>query len=190
MSGQPGGGAAAGAAGTGRPGRPADDADLQIMDSAAELFGFLAAQGEQIAQRLGVPVFFLKALHLLDHPMAMKDLGRRMHCDPSFVTGIADMLEKRGLAAREPDPADRRVKRLVLTPAGVRLKEQVEAEVLARLPWRQALPPAERACLLGHITAMLRHLREAADPAAGRRPQRLEGVTAGLQTTRRPPEAT
>ncbi len=30
--------------------------------------------------------------------MAMKELGKRMHCDPSFVTLVADMLEKRGLA--------------------------------------------------------------------------------------------
>lgn len=174
MTGQPASGVPAG---SGCAGQHPGDADMQIMDSAAELFGFLTAEGERIAQRLGVPVFFLKALHMLDHPMAMKDLGRRMHCDPSFVTGIADMLEKRGLAAREPDPADRRVKRLVLTPAGTQLKEQVESEVAARLPWRQALPPAERDCLLGHITAMLRFLREAAGS------QQPEEVRAGLNQT-------
>ena len=164
-------------------GRMPDDLDLEILDSCAELFGFLIAQGEQLAQRLGVPAFFLKALHLLDHPMAMKELGRRMHCDPSFVTGVADMLEKRGLAVREPDPADRRVKRLVLTPAGEDLKRQVEAEILARVPWRRALDTGERACLLGHLTAMRNLLKQetAGGPARPAAPAPAGGeVNAGL----------
>ena len=75
----------------------------------------------------------------------MKELGLRMHCDPSFVTSIADMLEKRGLAVREPDPADRRVKRLVLTSAGLDMKHQMEQAMLARLPWRQSPHRDERA---------------------------------------------
>jgi DNA-binding MarR family transcriptional regulator len=134
---------------------------MEIMDCLAELFGFVAVQGEQIARRLRVPAFFLKALRQLDHPMAMKDLGRRMHCDPSFVTGIADLLEQRGLAVRESDPADRRVKRIVLTPAGEELKRQVDAEIAASAPWRQVMDTGTRACLLGHIHTMVRALREA-----------------------------
>jgi DNA-binding MarR family transcriptional regulator len=78
----------------------------------------------------------------------MKELGLRMHCDPSFVTGIADMLEKRGLAVREPDPADRRVKRLVLTSAGLDMKHQMEQAMLARMPWRRSLSQDERVTLI------------------------------------------
>ena len=63
----------------------------------------------------------------------------RMRCDPSFVTNIADQLEKRGLATRESDPADRRVKRIALTPAGLELKQRIETEILNGLPWRHAL---------------------------------------------------
>lgn len=181
---QPGSGtdAAAGLA-SGCASRSPDAADMEILDSVAEMFGFVAAQGEQIARRLGVPLFFIKALHLMDHPMAMKDLGRRMHCDPSFVTGVADMLEKRGLAVREPDPADRRVKRLVLTPAGEDLKHQVEAEILALLPWRNALADGERTCLLGHIRTMVRSLRGGAGgpvPPPAPPPASPEEVNAGL----------
>jgi DNA-binding MarR family transcriptional regulator len=64
------------------------------------------------------------------------------------------MLEKRGLAVRESDPGDRRVKRLVLTPAGEELKLQVEQAVLARIPWRTALSTDERSCLLTLIRKM------------------------------------
>jgi DNA-binding MarR family transcriptional regulator len=125
-----------------------DQLDMDLLDAAGGLFARLLAEAEQLAKEFGVPTFFLKALHLIDAPLAMKELGQRMHCDPSFVTGIADMLEKRGLAVREPDPADRRVKRLVLTDAGLAMKCQMEQAMVARMPWRQALTPDERATLV------------------------------------------
>jgi DNA-binding MarR family transcriptional regulator len=128
--------------------------DLEILDSVAGLFGRLVAEGEALAKSFGIPVFVIKALHMLDNPLAMKDLGQRMHCDPSFITSIADTLEKHGLAVREPDPADRRVKRLVLTPAGADLKARLENEVLSRTPWRQCLTREQRASLLALIRAM------------------------------------
>ena len=128
--------------------------DLEILDSVAGLFGRLVAEGEALAKSFGIPVFVIKALHMLDNPLAMKDLGQRMHCDPSFITSIADTLEKHGLAARESDPADRRVKRLVLTPAGADLKARIEDEVLSHTPWRQSLSREQRASLLALIQAM------------------------------------
>ncbi len=137
--------------------------DLDLLDALAGLIAELLARGERVAQTFEVPSFFIKALHMLDGPLAMKDLGRRMHCDPSFVTGIADMLEKRGLAVRESDPGDRRVKRLVLTPAGQELKRQVEQAVLAHMPWRTALSTDERSCLLTLIQKMAPPLCTAED---------------------------
>ncbi|MGP7996373.1 MAG: MarR family winged helix-turn-helix transcriptional regulator [Streptosporangiaceae bacterium] len=125
-----------------------DQLDMDLLDAAGGLVARLLAEAELLAKEFGVPAFFLKALHLIDAPLAMKELGQRMHCDPSFVTGIADMLEKRGLAVREPDPADRRVKRLVLTSAGVDMKHQMELGMLARMPWRQSLSQDERATLI------------------------------------------
>jgi DNA-binding MarR family transcriptional regulator len=132
-----------------------DRLDAEILDSMAELLAAMLTRAEEVAQRHGVPIFFLKALHRLDCPLAMKDLGLRMRCDPSFVTSIADQLEKRGLATRESDPADRRVKRIALTPAGLELKERIENEILNGLPWRHALDNDERACLLGLVRKLL-----------------------------------
>ena len=128
--------------------------DLEILDAVAGLFARLLAEGEDIARSFGIPTFVIKALHMLDGPLAMKELGRRMHCDPSFITGIADTLERHGLAARESDPGDRRVKRLVLTPTGAELKRRLEDEILARTPWRLMLGPDDRASLLALIQRM------------------------------------
>jgi MarR family transcriptional regulator, organic hydroperoxide resistance regulator len=129
--------------------------DWEVADGFFELIGNIVGQAEQVAQRLAVPAPFIKALHILECPMAMKELGKRMHCDPSFVTLVADMLEKRGLARREPHSADRRIKNLVLTEDGVALKQRVEEEVKSRMPWNLALDETERAQLLALIRKML-----------------------------------
>ena len=130
-----------------------DQLDSEILDAMGELIAALIARSEQIAQRFGVPAFCLKALHLLDSSMAMRDLSKFMHCDPSFVTAIADLLEKRGLARREASTADRRIKNLVLTQEGIGLRGKIEREFMAHMPWR-ALDQQERRCLLSLIRKM------------------------------------
>jgi DNA-binding MarR family transcriptional regulator len=154
--------------------------DLEILDSVAGLFGRLVAEGEALAKSFGIPVFVIKALHILDNPLAMKDLGRRMHCDPSFITSIADTLEKHGLAAREPDPADRRVKRLVLTPAGAELKARIEDEVLSHTPWRQTLSREQRASLLALIRIMNPPLSAMEADCPGEEVSKLLASAAGM----------
>lgn len=139
--------------------------NAEILESVSELIGRVISHGEQLAQKLGIPAPFIKALHTMDCPMAMKDLGKRMRCDPSFVTLVADMLEKRGLARREPHPADRRVKNIVLTDDGLSLKQRLETEIAARMPWSRALTDDERAQLLALIRKMLRADSQAEDAA-------------------------
>ena len=134
---------------------PSEQLDAQIVEGLSELIGRIIAHGERLARDLGIPSYFVKALHTLNCPMAMKDLGQRMHCDPSFVTVVADMLEKRGLARREAHPGDRRVKNLVLTDAGITLKQRVESELATRMPWSRALSMTEREQLLALIRKMI-----------------------------------
>jgi MarR family transcriptional regulator, organic hydroperoxide resistance regulator len=151
---------------TSAPDHSADQQTSEVADCFFELIGNIVGQAEQLAHRLGIPAPFIKALHTLDCPMAMKELGKRMHCDPSFVTLLADMLEKRGLAKREPHPADRRVKNIVLTSDGEDLKQRVEAELTARMPWNRALNESERAQLLALIRKMLSADESGADAGA------------------------
>ena len=146
-----------------------DQVEDEILDAVAELIGRIMALGENIAQRLSVPGPFLKALHMLECPMAMKDLGKKMHCDPSFVTVIADMLEKRGLARREAHAGDRRIKNIVLTGEGLDLKHRIEHEMAVRMPWSSALTRDERVELLRLIRKMLRDDAPPGDAAAAPR---------------------
>jgi len=66
-------------------------------------------------------------------PRQMGELATYLACDSSNITGITDRLEERGLVTREPDPADRRVKMLVLTPKGDKLRAKI-TEALAEPP--------------------------------------------------------
>src|SRR4051812_31159184 len=66
-------------------------------------------------------------LHLMEpgSPLPMGKIAEALACDASNVTGLIDRLESRGLVRRLASTADRRVKVLELTPAGVRLRSIV-----------------------------------------------------------------
>jgi MarR family transcriptional regulator, organic hydroperoxide resistance regulator len=65
------------------------------------------------------------ALLQLESPLPMHRLAAVLGCDNSNVTGLVDRLEARGLVARQASPDDRRVKHIVLTTAGLRLRQQL-----------------------------------------------------------------
>src|ERR1700755_1630147 len=128
----------------------------QISDTFPELSKSSHALGQRIAVEFGFNSSDAIALMKLDAPLTMKELGQRMGCDPSFVTSIADALEKHGLARREPSLRDRRSKNIVLTPEGATVRDRLFREILAQAPWCTALDTGERRCLLGLMRKMLR----------------------------------
>ena len=73
------------------------------------------------------------ALQTLEEPKPMGELAKQLVCDNSNVTWITDRLEERGLVTRTQAPHDRRVRLLVLTPKGRRLREEI-GERLAQPP--------------------------------------------------------
>lgn len=55
-------------------------------------------------------------------------LAERLDVRPATVTGLTDRLFRNGLISRHPDPTDRRVVRIELTPDGERVLREVNAE--------------------------------------------------------------
>jgi DNA-binding MarR family transcriptional regulator len=53
----------------------------------------------------------------------MRSLAERLDYDASNLTTLVDRLQRRGAVERRPDPVDRRVKALVLTPEGEQLRQ-------------------------------------------------------------------
>jgi DNA-binding MarR family transcriptional regulator len=67
----------------------------------------------------------LMVLKALDRPRPMSDVAATLACDSSNLTGITDRLEERGLVRRGADEKDRRVRLLVLTDEGKRVRRKV-----------------------------------------------------------------
>jgi MarR family transcriptional regulator, organic hydroperoxide resistance regulator len=128
----------------------------QISDTFPELFKLFHDLGQRIAIEFGFNASDAIALIKLDAPLTMKELGQRMGCDPSFITTIADSLEKHGLARREPSLRDRRSKNIVLTPEGEAVRDRLFRELMTRAPWCSGLDTGERRCLLGLMRKMIR----------------------------------
>lgn len=120
--------------------------DRQLEEEIAQLVFALAGRfrsrvGILLTQLdLTVPQAWL--LLSLDQPRAMGEVANRVRSDPSTVTWLVDRLEARGLLTRCSQSSDRRVKRLVLTPEGERMREHLHA-VFADVPGLAALSPVQ-----------------------------------------------
>jgi DNA-binding MarR family transcriptional regulator len=102
------------------------------------------------------------ALRALDQPRPMGELARLLACDNSNITGIVDRLEERGLVERTAADHDRRVKLIVLTAEGKRVRERLER--------RMAEPPPPILSLSTEDQGALRDILRRAAAS-------LEGVT-------------
>lgn len=83
-------------------------------------------------------------------PRKMSDLANALFCDNSNVTGIVDRLEQRGLVRRQAAEGDRRVRLLVLTDEGERMRVEITK--------RMAEPPAPIASLSEEDQTTLRDI--------------------------------
>ena len=85
----------------------------------------LQANFAAIAAEAGLTATQAKLLMQLrpSEALPMRALAERLSYDPSNLTGVADKLEQRGAVERRPDPGDRRVKALVITVEGQRLRD-------------------------------------------------------------------
>ncbi len=125
----------------------------QLMTELARL---LRALGKTVrthvqatAEASGLTPPQMWALQHLDDSCHMGALGDRLGIDKSYVTAIVDGLERAGLVERQPDPGDRRVRNLVLTEEGRRVRVRFERDLVAGLPFGAHLSTAELAQLNG-----------------------------------------
>ncbi|MFI5718837.1 MarR family winged helix-turn-helix transcriptional regulator [Nocardia sp. NPDC051750] len=84
------------------------------------------------------------------------ELAASLGCDKTNITGMVDRLERRGYLTREPDPADRRVSRVVLTADGIAVGEEIRAAVSGRLTTGTSTgTPGELATTVAGLVAAL-----------------------------------
>jgi len=99
------------------------DARWRAWRSLLEVASFVTQRiDEDLRDQVGVDIQTYDAmLHTKEAGEAgirMTDLADRVLLSKPGLTALVDRLEDRGLLARQPERQDRRVKRIVLTPAG------------------------------------------------------------------------
>jgi DNA-binding MarR family transcriptional regulator len=125
------------------------------------LAGFTAAKMQSglhsaAAREHGLSPGHMKALSMLDpdEPKPMRALADALVCDASTVTWLVDRLEERGLVERRPLPEDRRVKTLILTPLGIRTREELSRALYEPPDELLALDPAALETLRDALRAL------------------------------------
>jgi DNA-binding MarR family transcriptional regulator len=88
-------------------------------------------------------------------PLSAGDLGARTSSDAFRVVRAIDLLVKRGLITRKPDPRDRRRARLELTDAGRSVYEQIEQGAIANENFIRAGLTAQEVRVLESILARI-----------------------------------
>jgi DNA-binding MarR family transcriptional regulator len=116
----------------------ADKKKLPLERWISYRFGLVAARmGEVMASRyvapheLPMPAWRSLAVIARFGPLSAGELGAKTSSDPYRVVRAIDLLVKRGLITREPDPEDRRRARLELTPAGREVHDEIEKGAIA-----------------------------------------------------------
>jgi DNA-binding MarR family transcriptional regulator len=106
----------------------------EIIDRLLDLFRRMQGALAAAAAVFGLTPAEARTLIWLDQPAPMGAMAEALHCDASYVTQLSDGLEKQGYIERVPDPRDRRVRQLVLTKEGRRLRTRLLARVHATSP--------------------------------------------------------
>src|SRR5215203_2490733 len=103
-------------------------------------------------------------------PRKMSKLAQALFCDNSNVTGIVDRLEERGLVRREAAEGDRRVKLLVLTEDGERVRVGITKRMAEPPPPIASLSEADQQALRDILKRAVEGISdgEIADALAGK----------------------
>lgn len=116
------------------------------------LFDFListAPHRTNVLGRFGLTPNDSRALSALsqEEGRTMRSLADEWRCDASNATWIVDRLERAGLAVRRSKPNDRRVKLVLLTPKGARMRREVMEAFYSPPPELLALGTADLTAL-------------------------------------------
>jgi DNA-binding MarR family transcriptional regulator len=132
----------------------------------------LGKEADRVVQPFGLTRAQFDILKILEHQTAdgsadQTALGRMLVVNRSNITGIVDRMERDGLVVRAGDPADRRIKRIRVTPKGRRLFRSADAAYVRRTAEVVAgLTPSDFAALCRLMESIRAALRRASSKKA------------------------
>jgi DNA-binding MarR family transcriptional regulator len=145
---------------------PPRGTDAELAELASRLRLAVArlhrrARSEAITAGDDVSASRLAALATIEKagPLTLGELAAEEQVQPPSMTRIVSRLEEQGLVTREIDPSDRRVARVVVTPAGAELLAVTRTRRTAFLAQRVArFTPDERRTLADALPLLERIL--------------------------------
>jgi DNA-binding MarR family transcriptional regulator len=150
--------------------RPFDTRAHEAVLSIFVTASLLGKEADRVLRGFGLTQAQFDMLMLLRYQTAdgtadQTSLGRMLVVNRSNVTGLVDRMERDGLVTRADDPADRRINRVRMTPAGEKLLDRAEQAYAARTREVVAgLTPADLATLCRLLEAVRTALREGPSP--------------------------
>jgi DNA-binding MarR family transcriptional regulator len=133
----------------------------------------LAEIRRRLAADCSMPRFDLLANLEHDDGQTLAALSRRMLVTAGNLTGLVDRAERDGVVERRPDPSDRRLSRVFLTPKG---RELVEAILPVHAAHVSELLSALEATERRDLRRLLGRLRESLAARTKSAPARAAGV--------------
>ena len=97
-------------------------------------------------------------------PLSQSELADKLGVEGATMVAMIDRLVKAGLVLREASTTDRRVKRVVLTPAGLKVYEKVKAERTALRKELLANMDAKKLLIATELLEGLRGIIETKEP--------------------------
>jgi DNA-binding MarR family transcriptional regulator len=142
-----------------------------------DLFVMLDEGDRQVLRSFNLNQLQYQALLLLDphEGWRLTDLSTRLLCERSTITRLVDALEAEGLINRIAEVRDRRSQRVILTAAGIALRERARAAHEAS--WRQrfsSLSETEQQQLMHLHQKLLRGLQDEHERSNAARPSKAE----------------
>lgn len=137
------------------PRKTGDRARMDALDALLRASIELRRHIEQVARDFDISAPQARLLLILEEPMRMHQAAEATACEPSHLTALADQLQRAGLITREPDPDDRRARRLSLTAEGRRVRTGLAPAMLDGAPVVGSLNARECDDLLALIDAHL-----------------------------------
>ncbi len=126
--------------------------DTKLVELLLILFDQFREHASACMAALDLSVPQAAALFQLDSPLSQRELADCLKYDASNITSIVDTLERRGLVERQIDPADRRVRRLIMTAEGHTVIAQLRQRLLKEATLVDELDERERAQLQALLT--------------------------------------
>jgi DNA-binding MarR family transcriptional regulator len=116
---------------------PAGEAFNALLFQVIQLTRLFTATGERLAKPAGQTLArWLVLAEVKDGPATVAEIARRLRLARQSVQRVADLLERDGLAAYEPNPRHRRAKLVRLTRKGRAALRKIET---AQRAWTDAL---------------------------------------------------